>query len=107
MSGFERRKGLAAEAEVAALYRERGFEWRGLESQGDGLALGFGSTHHVEVKRQELARPWIWIAQSLLEAPSGTLPVVAFRRNHSAWLALSPLDEWLAALRRARGVSSS
>ncbi len=94
-----RAKGRVAEAEVAALYRAHGFEWRGLESQGDGLALGRGRTHHVEVKRQEVARPWIWQAQAELEAPADTLPVVAFRRNGGKWWAMVPLDGLLAALK--------
>jgi len=102
VSRAERDKGVRGEAEVAALYRRYGFEWRGLEAEGDGLASGFGTTHHVEVKRQEIARPWAWQAQAILEAPADTLPVVPFRRSRSPWWAMSPLDELLAALERAR-----
>ena len=102
MTASERRKGLTGEAEVAALYRLHGFEWRGLEAEGDGLALGFGTTHHVEVKRHEVARPWAWQAQAILDAPPETLPVVAFRRSHSPWWAMSPLDELLAAIERVQ-----
>lgn len=102
MSASERRKGLAGEAEVAALLRRHGFAVRGLESSGDHLALGYGLTLHVESKRQETARPWLWGAQALREAPPGTLPVVAMRRSRSPWYALVPsLDELLAALARA------
>ena len=102
VTASERRKGLVGEAEVAALYRLAGFEWRGLEAEGDGLALGFGTTHHVEVKRQEVARPWAWQVQAVVDAPPHTLPVVAFRRSRSPWWAMTPLDELLAALVRAR-----
>ena len=102
MTATERRKGLTGEAEVAALYRLHGFEWRGLEAEGDGLALGFGVTHHVEVKRQEIARPWAWQAQVIMEAPADTLPVVCFRRSRSPWWAMSPLDELLAAIAQAK-----
>jgi hypothetical protein len=57
---------------------------------------------HVESKRQEVARPWQWIAQAEAEAPAGVVPVVAFRRNGSEWHAivrLATVVEWLADLR--------
>lgn len=102
MSASERRKGLEGEREVAAIYRAAGFEWRGLEATGDALALGFGRAHHVEVKRQETARIWTWQAQALAEAPPETVPVIAYRRSHAPWWITTPLDDWLAALARAR-----
>lgn len=98
MSASERRKGLAGEAEVAALLRLHGFTVRGLEGSGDHLALGFGLVLHVECKRQEVARPWLWGEQAFREAPTGALPLVAMRRSRSPWYALSPLDELLGAI---------
>lgn len=90
MSESERRKGLTGEGEVARLLRKQGFMVRGLEGEGDWLALGYGLTLHVECKRQEVARPWLWQAQALAEAPPGTLPTVWFRRSRSIWWVMAP-----------------
>lgn len=102
MSIAERRKGLRGEREVAELLRHHGFVTRGLEGSGDWLALGHGLTLHVECKRQEVARPWLWQAQAILEAPPHTLPLVAFRRSRSPWWAMAPLAELAAAFARYR-----
>ncbi len=99
MSRSEREKGARGEREVAAIFRAHGFDCSrtpnsgGLQVKGDlhGLPV------HVEVKRQEVARPWSWWAQADSEAPPGVLPVVAFRRNASPWLAIVRADD-LAAL---------
>lgn len=101
MSRSERRKGVDGEAEVAALLRLHGFTVRGLEGQGDWLAFGFGLTFHVETKRQEVARPWLWGEQAIREAPAGTIPLVAMRRNRSPWYALVPLSELLGSIGNA------
>lgn len=101
MSRTERRKGLRGEHEVAALLRLHGFTVRGLEGSGDHLAIGHGLTIHVECKRQEVARPWLWGEQALREAPAGTLPLVAMRRSRCPWYALVPLDELLGAIGNA------
>jgi len=98
VSRSERAKGVRGEAEVAALLRLHGFEVRGLEGEGDHLALGHGVTLHVECKRQETCRPWLWAAQARAEAPLGTIPLVVMRRSRSPWYALLPLDMLLGAL---------
>jgi hypothetical protein len=114
---MERRKGLEGEREVRALYERHGFEVRGLEAGGDHLAVLHGIsqlgesvlhevverrplTIHSEVKRCETARPWAWWEQADAETPPGSLAVVAFRRSHSPWLALSNLDALAGALAR-------
>lgn len=107
MSNRERRKGLEGEREVAAMLRAAGFTVRGLEGSGDFLALHHGLVLHVETKRHEVARPWQWQAQAILEAPSDTLPLVAFRRSRSPWWAMCPLDELLDAFRTASARSGS
>jgi hypothetical protein len=101
MANRERAKGLAGEREAAALYRDAGFEVRGLEDSGDWLAFGYGSTHHVEVKRHEVARVWAWQAQALLEAPAGTFPVVTFRRSRAPWWSMAPTVPLLASIAAA------
>lgn len=98
MSVRERRKGVVGEREVLELLEAHGFVVRGLEASGDHLALGHGLVLHVETKRHETARPWAWFAQAREEAPPATMPLVAFRRNRSRWLALVDLEELLVEL---------
>lgn len=98
MSRAERRKGVDGEREVRRLFEQHGFELRGLEASGDWLAFGHGLAFHVESKRQEVARPWVWFEQASAEAPTGTIPLVAFRRSRSPWLALVRLDVLLPVL---------
>lgn len=107
MSRSSRDKGLRGEREVAAIYRDAGLDVRGLEASGDHVvasSLGGRVRLHSEVKRQETARPWVWWEQASSEAEPGSLPVVAFRRNRSPWLAIVRLDE-LALLVAAAGSS--
>lgn len=95
MSRRERDKGRKGEGEVAAIYRARGLSVRGLEAGGDHLLVcdpGGGLTIHSEVKRQETARPWVWWEQASGDAPAGAVPVVAFRRSRSPWIALLELE---------------
>jgi Holliday junction resolvase len=100
VSRRERAKGLAGEREVAELLRAGGFTVRGLEGAGDWLAFADSLTLHVETKRQENARPWLWIAQAEAEAPAGTLPIVAFRRSRMPWWGMAPLGPLVTALTR-------
>lgn len=96
MSRASRDKGLKGEREVAAIYAAAGLVVRGLEGGGDHLVVGApaaGLVLHSEVKRQETARPWLWWEQATEEAPPGTIPVVAFRRNRSRWLAMIDLEQ--------------
>lgn len=108
MSKTEREKGRKGEAEVAKLWRKAGAEVRGLEATGDHLILcagAFGPELHSEVKRQETARPWAWIAQAASEAPLGTAWLVHFRRNNSRWIAMvdaEQLASWLTELGELR-----
>jgi hypothetical protein len=100
MGKSERRKGVAGEAEVLAMYRARGFEIRGLERGGDHLAIGHGLIIHSESKRQEVCRPWLWGEQLLRDAAPEALPILAMRRSRSPWFGLSPLAALLDALTR-------
>lgn len=103
MSKSERVKGRTGEAEVAEVWRRHGMTVRGLEGGGDHVVVcGAGGelVLHSEVKRQETARPWAYWEQAIAEAPPGSVPVVAFRRNRSPWLALLSLESlaWLCEL---------
>lgn len=101
MGNAERRKGVAGELEVAAIFREVGFTVNrtpnsgGLFIRGD---IAGDVPAHVEVKRQETARPWAWMAQARSDAPGGSVPIVAFRRSRSDWLGLVPLEHLAAVL---------
>lgn len=101
MAKASRDKGRAGEREVAQLYERAGAEVRGLEGRGDHLVITpglFGPTIHSEVKRCETARPWAWWEQASSEAPTGTMPVVHFRRNRSPWLAIVDAEQLASIL---------
>lgn len=94
MSKSERRKGAAGELEVARIFQTAGFDCDRTPNSG-GLRLR-GDLHgdlpvHVEVKRQETARPWLWAAQARADSPAGATWLVAMRRSHDEWLAMLPL----------------
>ena len=96
MARASRDKGIRGELEVASIFQKRGFDCDRTPNSG-GLRIR-GDLHgtvpaHLEVKRQETARPWVWFDQAASEAPGGVTPVVAFRRNNSPWLAIVPLEE--------------
>lgn len=91
-----RDKGIRGEREVADVFRRHGFDCDRTPNSGGLRILGdlLGTVPaHLEVKRQETARPWPWFAQASSEAPAGVMPVVAFRRSHSPWLAIITLEE--------------
>ncbi len=108
MANRERRKGVTGELEVAAIFRHVGFDCDRTPNSGALRIAGdlYGTVPaHIEVKRQEVARPWQWFEQASTEAPAGVMPVVAFRRSRSPWLGIVPLAELaelLAELAEAR-----
>jgi hypothetical protein len=92
----ERRKGVSGELEVRDVFRGFGFDCDRTPNSGALRIAGdlYGTVPaHVEVKRQETARVWAWWEQASGEAPAGELPIVAFRRSRSPWLAIVPLDK--------------
>jgi len=102
MSGSERRKGAGGELEVARIFQAAGFDCDRTPNSG-GLRIR-GDLHgelpiHVEVKRQETARPWLWAKQSRDDAGAGERWLVAMRRSHDEWLALLPLVTVVRLLR--------
>ena len=100
MSRSERDKGAAGEREVAVIFRAHGFDCDRVPNSG-GLRLKgdlYGELPvHVEVKRQERLQLWQWWEQASSEAGAG-LPMVAFRRNRSEWLAVVRLDDLVELL---------
>lgn len=107
MSRSEREKGARGEREVAAIFRAHGFDCErtpnsgGLRVKGD---LAGNVPAHVEVKRQETARPWAWFAQAQAEATPANMPIVAFRRNDSPWLAIVKLEDLIDLITMSDGV---
>jgi len=102
VSRSERTKGKAGELEVARIFKASGFDCDRTPNSG-GLRIA-GDLHgdlpvHVEVKRQETARPWLWAQQARNESTGGSRWLVAMRRSHDEWLALLPLVNVVRLLR--------
>lgn len=105
MSRAEREKGRKAELEVAGIFKAAGFDCDRTPNSG-GLRIA-GDLHgelplHVEVKRQETARPWLWAEQAIGDAGAGERWLVAMRRSRSPWLALLELDHLVRLLKVER-----
>ena len=103
-----KRKGSAAERELAAILRERGwlkarrtpFSGAGYE-KGDvaGFFVPEGLDFHTEVKRTErLALPAA-IRQAKADAPSGAIPIVVWRQSRTPWQVDIALEDFIAILR--------
>lgn len=111
MSGglTSRRKGAAAEREVAAILRTHGFDARrGTQTRGGTEEPDVVTSlpgYHLEVKRTEKLSIWAAIAQAerdLDPADDVTVPVVVFRRNRSRWMVALPFEDFLALVKDAR-----
>jgi hypothetical protein len=96
----ERAKGARGELEVVGLVQAAGWPMARRTHDGREQALRGDIANgpagvHLEVKRQERASVWSWWEQATADA-GNAMPVVAFRRSRSAWLAVAELDELLA-----------
>jgi hypothetical protein len=103
VSRTERAKGARGERELVQMLREHGWPDAARTSDGNrqhgrGDIRNGPANVHLESKRQETTSIWAWIGQATDEAPDGCIPVVAFRRSRSSWMACLPLDELLALL---------
>ena len=101
MSASERRKGADGELEVVKIARAHGWPAsRNLDQPRDGGSDIRGiPAVCLEVKRQETTSVWAWWTQVETAAKPGEIPVVAFRRSSSDWLAIVTLDEMFSLLR--------
>jgi len=116
-------KGKRAEREFAAILRKRfGLDdynklkrtpgSGGLGIKGDILTTQPPfNRFHFEIKHQETASIWKWLAQTEADARQGKLRVLAFRRNRSDWYVAMPAADWMDILyemigaeKQARGV---
>jgi len=103
MSASERRKGKEGELEVVHVLHEHG--WKEAKRSSDGRSqvergdIADGPLDvHFEIRRRETINIWACLEQAEREAAAGNAPVVAFRRNRSAWYAALPLDVLLELL---------
>ena len=104
MGAASRRKGVAGEREVAAIFEASGFTVRGLEGAGDHLVIARnGLTLHSEVKRAERLKLPEWLRQARDECPAGCVPVVSFRQNRDEWYACIPLAALVGLAAKAAG----
>jgi hypothetical protein len=59
---------------------------------------------HFQVKRVEKLNIWAALDQAISEAAPQDVPVVAFRRNRSAWFGALEMDELIPLLRLREAV---
>jgi Holliday junction resolvase len=93
-----RAKGAAAERELAAYLRSKGFEARrgqqfcGSPDSPDVVCDDF--PFHIESKRCERVELWKWIEQARRDA-GGKPWAVCHRKNREGWVVVIDLDELL------------
>lgn len=100
MGKAERRKGAAAEREVAAIFREHG--WPEAKRSGDaGQAdgdLDHTGPFYVEVRRRETLAIPAWLREIEDECPPGKRRLLVFRRSAEPWHVALPLTDFLELL---------
>ena len=92
-----RQKGAQGEREFAEVLKAWGYEAR----RGQQFAGGGDSPDvvtnvpgvHFEVKRVQAGNPYGWLAQAIRDAKTGSVPVVAHRRNGQDWVAVLRMDD--------------
>ena len=95
MSGkASRAKGLRWELAVRRAYEAAGFTVRGLEGEGDHLAIRNGLVIASEAKNQERLKLPEWWRQTKQDAPAGTVPVLTFKKE-GEMLSLMRTDDLL------------
>ncbi len=113
MGKMQRRKGANGEREVVRKFRERGIELLRVPNSGGlrrrpeecGDLIGLPG-YHIEVKRQEKASIWAWIAQAESDALDEVVPLVIFRKNNAPWRVILPLDDFMDLYLNAKNISS-
>lgn len=93
-----KQKGKDGEREIASKLREYGYDARrGCQYNGsDGSADVIGLPGmHLEIKRTERLSLYDALAQAKSDAKEGQMPVVMHRKNHSEWVVIQPLEDWI------------
>lgn len=104
-----KRKGTAGENELAQLLRRAGIRayrndqiYKGGKENPDVTAEVFDLPLHIEVKRVERLNVSAAVKQAVEDAKTGSLPIVAHRRNREQWLITMPLSALLDAIKDRR-----
>lgn len=99
------RKGKVGERELAALFRECGFDAkRGVQHKGGAESPDVVTSIaelHVECKRVESLQLYPALEQAERDAGLSKMPVVFHRRNKKPWVAILHATEFLALLKKA------
>jgi len=101
-----RRKGVVGERELAKRLTSEGFDarrgrqFRGGPDSPDVICEDLPDIHW-EVKRVERLHLENSLAQAVSEAPDGSVPVVAHRKNNAEWVAILRLDDFLQIVRES------
>lgn len=105
MSKAQREKGKAGERELAALFRECGFNARRTSQYcgrtGDASDVVGLPGIHVECKRCETTKIHEWMAQARRDAKEG-IPAVFHRRSREKWLVTMDAEDFLEVLSERR-----
>jgi len=93
-----RDKGKRGELELAKTLRSHGYDARRGQqysgANGDADVIGLPGIH-IECKRTESFRMWDALAQSTRDARDGEIPVVMHKKNHSHWIVVLTLDDFM------------
>lgn len=99
MSKAQREKGKAGERELAALFREYGFNARRTSQYcgqtGDASDVIGLPGFHVECKRCETTKIHEWMAQAKRDAKPELIPAVFHRRSREKWLVTMQAEDLL------------
>ena len=96
-----RRKGAVGERELAGILRteygykdaKRGQQYCGINGNADIVDALPGI--HIECKRVERLNLYEAMSQAKRDAREDELPAVFHRKNHSDWLVVMTLDDWM------------
>ena len=94
-----RDKGAKGERELARVLSERGYQCRRGQqycgANGDADVVGLPGVH-IECKRVERLDLDKAMSQSVHDAKTGEMPIVAHRKNNHPWLVTMRLEDFMA-----------
>ena len=92
-------KGARYERELAAYFRDSGYDTRRSAqycgNTGEAADIVGLPYIHVEAKHQETLRLADWVNQAVHDASKGKLPAVFHRKNGEKTLVTMRLDDWM------------
>ena len=103
-----KRKGKRGELELAAAFREEGFDARrGQQFKGGpespDLIVDDLPWLHVECKRVEAFRLWDAFLQARHESPEGAIPAVFHRKSRHPWVVVLSFEDFCRLAREYSG----